>query len=80
MKFIYVLITMESIARCLNDLELKIVYDYSTRKQIGTKYTESGLQFALANENKMLGDNEEVLFKKVKAVFIDGKYFITTKF
>lgn len=80
MKFTYVLIIMEGISRSLNDLELKIIYDYSTRKQIGTKYTESQLQFALANESKMLGDNEEVLFKKVKAVFIDGKYFITTKF
>ena len=79
--FIDVLITvLKGTGNGLEDSNIKVIYDYSTKKQIGSEYNETDLQFALDNENKILGDDEEVLFRKVKAVFISGKYFITTDF
>ena len=79
--FIDVLITMlKGTGNGLEHSNIKVIYDYSTKKQIGSEYSETDLQFALANEGKHIGLHKEVLFKKVKAVFISGKYFITTDF
>ena len=78
--FIDVLITMSGRGHGVEYSNIQVIYDYSTKKQIGSEYSEIDLQFALTNEGKHIGLNEEVLFKRVKAVFIDGNYFITTKF
>ena len=79
--FIDVLITMlKGTGNGLEHSNIKVIYDYSTKKQIGSEYNETDLQFALDNESKILGFYEQVFFKKVKAVCILDMYFITTNF
>ena len=78
--FIDVLITMEGRGYGLENLGIKVIYDYTNKKQVITEYSKPDLEFALANEGKPIGFHEEAHFKKVKAVFISGKYFITTDF